>query len=128
MRRFAFKPDLSHLPAEEREQIYAHCGKAMMRYTPRWASIGCLVGAVIGAAVVRDSPGMRAWPVQIMVVVLVVLAAVSFALAIGWVSAAASYVPLLREELRRRGFCANCGYDLRETPDRCPECGARRAG
>lgn len=64
----------------------------------------------------------RGWDEARWMVVPLWLATALFGLAPAWV--------ILRKVLSKRRFapgkCQNCGYDLRATPDRCPECGKIR--
>ena len=46
-------------------------------------------------------------------------AAATLALPSGW-----AWTRWLQRRRRKRGGCPACGYDLRATPDLCPECGA----
>jgi hypothetical protein len=70
---------------------------------------------------------VRNWPLTVYVLDIRVLVRWTLALPIAW----GIYLALEQRagSLRRRrriatGCCPQCGYDLRVTPDRCPECGA----
>jgi hypothetical protein len=65
-----------------------------------------------GARVIAYAPNLNDW---------------YFGLALPfWLLGPLSFVGLLRTRHHKppaSGHCARCGYDLRATPDRCPECG-----
>jgi hypothetical protein len=70
---------------------------------------GQLVWAASESGPAYAEVGVRSW---------VVIAAFSI-VPVWW-----TIVVIRRARRDRRGLCSQCGYDLRATPDRCPECGA----
>jgi hypothetical protein len=62
--------------------------------------------------------GLYGWVVQVPFWFLVLICAI---LPVVWIVRRKTW---LRQQRMAKGFCPTCGYDLRATPDRCPECGA----
>ncbi len=62
------------------------------------------------------------WFGKDLIIVPLWLASVAFAVPVG-----ATWVICFRRRRRREklGLCVKCGYDLRGSKERCPECGAR---
>src|SRR5690606_9385769 len=75
------------------------------------ASFGFAEGYMNGGIPQWDAFMTLGFPVELLCLVLAV-----------WI-----VVRDLRKRRRATGICAGCGYDLRATPDHCPECGESAA-
>ena len=82
----------------------------------------CPVVYVAGCLIAKRMPdGLN----LLVLIIFLTAAAACPVLALLGVAKWAADVPkrLQVQHRQRRGLCAECGYDLRATPGRCPECG-----
>jgi hypothetical protein len=113
--RFAhtYQPQVSHLPADFRwvpaGSTWSHGSDQQFHRIGSW---GIGMGGM--ESTVRETV-LIAWPDGPAALCLLVLP-VAWVIGQWWASRST-----------RHGFCVTCGYDLRASPDRCPECGTAPA-
>lgn len=87
--------------------------------------IGCVLDAVIGAVSIElaDSRAMGGEGFWQTLTIVFIDGALQHMFLLAYMAVVYLFMRLTREAPVRDGFCVRCGYDLRASPVRCPECG-----
>jgi hypothetical protein len=74
-----------------------------------------VLAAITLPSYLAPAPGTPIWPMFVVPL-------------LAWPAMHIASIPAVRRRKRKQaGLCSECGYDLRGSPERCPECGAKPA-
>ena len=116
----AFHPDLSRLSAGERRDVKRYCSAKVLSDWRMWAMTAAMMIPAMFLPAVAGTVFRHGgiWVGMAGGAVAGLLMGAVVSQVINWISR-----PHLAMALHQQGRCPRCAYDLRGTPEGCPECG-----